>query len=226
MALTNRVTSSGTYGSSSVSHTLPSGSGNNRVLIGMAFQQRNPTNINTVTFNGVAPTGVIANPTSGTTLETLAVYWLDADLPASAGTYTLATDGAGTNLSVAGISYDGAKQALPADAQTATGTGTTSTSFTLTADAGSVGVMCMEIGDIAPVSAQTAFHAQTGASYGGFASYDETDLAVSYTHTNASKTVIAFAVEPASAGTGPKHIRPVTFLRSPSASTAGTGTVT
>jgi hypothetical protein len=82
----------GTAGAS-FSHTLGAASGNNRlVIVGVCGESNKDTDsvVTSATYNGVAGTqiGTVVSPDPGTVRATL-YYWLDADLPASAGTYTV-----------------------------------------------------------------------------------------------------------------------------------------
>lgn len=105
-----------TYGTL-CSHVLASGSGNNRVVVvGVTTRGFNNV-ISGATFNGVAMTAGPANSVYqfGYFVQTQLFYMLDAALPASPGTYTVAVGGSGTLWSVAGgsVAVTGAKQQAP-----------------------------------------------------------------------------------------------------------------
>lgn len=99
------------------SHTLASGSGNNRVLVVGVTTRGYFNTITGATYNGVAMT---AGPTTGVTqfgyiVQTQLFYLLDAALPAAAGAYTVAFSGSGTlwNGAIGSVCATGLKQQAP-----------------------------------------------------------------------------------------------------------------
>jgi hypothetical protein len=200
MALTNRQTAVGAAGNLTVSLSITSGSGNNRIAVLMGMQSRTPPNLATPTIDGVAPTGTINAYTDGT-LTVVGYYWTDSALPASGGSYTAGfAAGAGTNIYVSALSWSGAKQQIPADIKTVTTTTQTNTSFSLTADAGSEAVAQLRCPTVTPTnnSGQTSLLAVANFAV----AYDSADLNIGWTHASSSVTALAFAIEPAAAGSG------------------------
>lgn len=101
-----------------VSHTLNSGSGNNRLVI-IACVAEATTDINTPTYNG-SSTGVTLISQfngSGADIRVEVYYVKDADLPAGAGSYTVTYTGGGTpSAGIAVAAYTGVDQTTPHDA--------------------------------------------------------------------------------------------------------------
>lgn len=107
--MTSNIRSNGVVDSLTATVELVDGLGNDRVVIMAATQRRSTINLASPTFDGVAPSQVISEFSGGA----YAVYtykWNDADLPATAGTYTGTITGAVTNCSVMLVSMSGGAQ--------------------------------------------------------------------------------------------------------------------
>jgi hypothetical protein len=113
MALANRQTAaSGDAASTTIN--VATGSGNNRVAVAIAMQENGTLNLTSITLNGVAGTQLFtADDTGGFSHRILGVYWLDSDLPSSAGDYTLSCNATGTQRNVSGITYSSGAQSAP-----------------------------------------------------------------------------------------------------------------
>lgn len=103
MAITNIATST--------NKTISIGAaGNDRVVVALLGQSRNPTALSNIQFDGVAGT-LAASSDDGGTISAI-YYWLEADLPASAGSYTF-THSFLVNCSL--IYAEGVAQAAPVE---------------------------------------------------------------------------------------------------------------
>ena len=213
MAISNIQVASNSDGLS-CSLVIDQSSGNNRKVIAFVHQERSPLTITAPTLDGVTGTLIGTVTDAGSSVKCMAYEWNDAgansiaSMPAAAGTYLLATTGAGIEIQIAGLSCSGAKQTACADLRTETASSAADPSFTLTADAGSLA--CIGLMDangtqtLTNGSGQTDISApaSTGSATGG-ASYDSSDLTVSYTRSaSSSYCCVAFAIEPAAAGSG------------------------
>jgi hypothetical protein len=221
MALSNRQVASAA-GAGSVSLALTDASGNNRIVIGIVTQNRNPVDVTTMTYNGAAPSGSGPAIDNGT-FRTRMFYWLDANLPASGGSYTLATDGSGIGRSVHGYSASGAEQATVTDPETSAATAT-SVTFSLTASAGADSIIGLVTTNTATAGAsQTAILAPSAVNGSSQASsYDSGDTTVSYTMANGAHAAVAAAVQ--AAATSPTLTSPTGTAGNNG--TTATGTVT
>lgn len=201
MAITN-IRAASVADGLTVNLVLDQASGNNRVALGAATQNRNTVNIDTMTYNGVTGTQLATITNADSLYKTIIFYWLDAALPSAAGTYALATVGPGIDTAVHGISCSGAKQAAPADPQSAAGTtGGTTISFALTADAGSIAcIFGVSINGLPTAGAdQTAILAPATSGEADHASsYKTANATVSYTKNSGPYAYAAAAIEPAS----------------------------
>ena len=199
MSLTNvQTASAGT--AATVNLALTDGSGNNRKVLGFAMQDRNTVDITSMTFNGVTGTQVAAISDGSNFSRVLCFEWADAALPASGGTYALATNGSGIGRSVAGISASSAKQSTYATPYTQASSGTTM-GTTLTADAGSYALICADATNTLTTGAgQTNILAPVVANADSHAtSYKTSDFTVAYTVVAGGYVVLAVALEPAAA---------------------------
>jgi hypothetical protein len=211
MAISNIQTASNSDGLS-CSLVIDQASGNNRKVVATVHQERSPLTITAPTLDGVTGTLVASITDAGSTVKVLLYEWNDAGangiaaMPASSGTYTLATSGLGVDIQISGISCSGAKQTACADPRSDTGSNANDPSFTLTADAGSLGIIALmdatSTQTITKGSGQTDILAPTSSgAAAGASSYQDSSLTVAYTRAVSSSWVCAAcAIEPASAG--------------------------
>jgi hypothetical protein len=201
MAISN-IQTAGTTGVGSVSATVTQNSGNNRILIAAGTQKRSPPNLTGLTYNGVAGTQAVSID-NGTQARTVICYWLDADLPATGGSYTLAAVGPSiyTELGLEAFSCSGAEQAAPTDTDSAGTTGS-SISFSMTMGAGGVALLFVTADNtLTAGGSQTAILASTyTGSWEHAASYKTADGNISYSQTSAAYAAGAVAINEASAG--------------------------
>ena len=89
------------------------GSGSNRALALMAYQNRTPPNINTTapTFNGVSGHVITGFSLSNRALQLC--YWLDSELPSSAGSYELTWGASAGGVSASLLECTGINQSTP-----------------------------------------------------------------------------------------------------------------
>ena len=185
MAIANINTAPGGADVTSVSLTLATGSGTNRLVVACISQKRTPPNVTSATFDGIAGTQAVVY--SGDPAAWI-FYWLDADLPASAGTYTLACDGSTTILSISGFSCSGAAQSAPSDTDSIFST-VNNQSLAMTLPSGAVAIACGLYGaasTVTPYAGQTAILVPTidGTSRQHYAYYDTTDGTIGVTHAS------------------------------------------
>lgn len=124
--MATNITTAVTTGSDRPTITL-SASGNNRGVVASAFQSRNPPNITGLTLDGVSPAA--EQIIDDGIIRVIIGYWLDADLPASAGTYDVLVSGSTYSLNVGVVSADEVGQGAP-DYQSVS----TSESYTFSGD--------------------------------------------------------------------------------------------
>ena len=103
MAISNLTTS--------INKTITIGAaGNNRIVVALLGQSRSPTALSNIKFDGVVGTLAVSSDDGG---DIAAIYyWLEADLPASAGSYTF-THSFLVNCSL--VYAEGVVQAAPND---------------------------------------------------------------------------------------------------------------
>lgn len=215
MALANRYTNTESTGSCDVT---VGASGNNRIVVALLTENHwapanHAANVEIEGINGAVIT------TSGGDPEGLRVrgwYWLDADLPASAGTYSVdadGNDGNGRQLSV--IYYTGAKQSAPADAGNLALDYRGDITDTLTGDAGFTAVMASlwiyNSGNTVTISGdETALFNANQNNGLHVHTYNETDGGMSHDFSAFELSgMISFAIEPASGGGGGGSTIPV-----------------
>lgn len=197
MPLSNRSTA-GNGNGTSVTLNIPVGSGNNRVVVATAAQQRNTVSISSMTLNGVTGTSVGTVTSSDSFWRAIAYIWLDADLPASAGNYTVAVVGPGVDIGIAAIHYSGAAQnSAPAFATNSATSGATSLSLSPTLTSGAVIVQAGTQNTTTTGAGQTNIYASTATTNTFYmsASFDEADNTVSYTMPSSGYAAIAVAIE-------------------------------
>ena len=185
MAIANIQVAPGGDSVNSVSLVLDTGSGTNRLVVACISQKRTPPNVTSATFDGIAGTQAVVY--SGDPAAWI-FYWLDADLPASAGTYTLACDGSTTILSISGFSCSGAAQSVPSDTDSIFST-VNNQSLAMTLPSGAVAIACGLYGaasTVTPYAGQTAILVPTidGTSRQHYAYYDTTDGTIGVTHAS------------------------------------------
>ena len=189
MAISNIRTAPGGASVNSVNLELATGSGTNRIVVALVGQKRTTLDAGVATYNGVSGTLAVAD----TVDPGLWIYfWLDADLPASSGTYTLAVTGTTTVLSISGFSCSGAAQTGPSDTDSVANT-TTSQSVNMTLTAGGVALAVgMAAADATAYADQVTILASTlnGATYRHYAFYDVVDGLVGCTHTTAIDNIV------------------------------------
>ena len=200
MAIANIQVAPGGDSVNSVSLVLDTGSGTSRLVVACISQKRNPPNVTSATFDGIAGTQAVVY--SGDPAAWL-FYWLDADLPASAGTYTLACNGDTTILSISGFSCSGAVQSAPSDTDSISST-VSDQSLAMTLPSGAVAIACGLVGTsstVTPYAGQTAILAPTidGTTRQHYAYYDTTDGTIGVTHAS-TYNVMAGAVFDAASG--------------------------
>lgn len=197
MAITNIQTISAMALSASLSIT--DGSGNNRIAVVMGLQRRSTLNLANLTLNSASPTGLIAtvdNSSGGTPVRVIGAYWLDANLPASGGSYTIAMTGPDVNASIVGFSCSGAAQQAPTDiTQIAASSATVSAA--LTAAAGAIALIGLQTDGAATITSnanQTSIYSATRQD----SDYDSTDLNIGYSLSfSTPHAALAFALEAA-----------------------------
>jgi hypothetical protein len=112
MALVNKIP----YGPASGGVAQPvtiAASGNGRILIAAGLDDRNPSTFTTLYFNGVAGTLIEKRASVEGSQVAGLWYWLDADMPAAAGTYDITMDGDGSNRYIGALYAEGAPQNAP-----------------------------------------------------------------------------------------------------------------
>ena len=206
MAVANIRTNSSI--SNTVSIEVVGTSGSDRLVVGLFTQERSSDDIGIPTLDGVAGTQAGSTINSSNIQRITCFYWLDADIPATSGTYDIASAGLGSIMAHA-IYADNVEQQANSDfaSYNTDGTGTT---FTLA----SAGTDSLIVGGLVRnASAGTT-------SIGGSQSAIATDTAVgssrhisSYTATGDSHTYISDQSQPTAilavsfnsktAGTGP-----------------------
>ena len=205
MAIANIQSTDGA-GAGSLSLNVPAGSGNDRVAVAIVTQFKGDgVNASAPTLNGVSGTLIAGVGTSPDQYRAAAYYWLDADLPSSSGSYTVAITAGTGSLGLSAWCATGCKQSAPVDPRTVAEEGASTLSYTLTADSGSVAFLATiwNYGGSQTISAgssQTACLANYGADGGvHLHSYKTADLSVSHTYSGGFeyRSAVAFAVEPA-----------------------------
>lgn len=146
---------SGNDGATSYTVGVPA-SGNNRLLIVWLARERPDVNWTTPTYNGVAPAASLdAAVADGNGSAGTMHWWLDADLPGSAGDYTLTGWGGDTSIGVQWAAWTGVDQAVAdntydvgvTQATADQGDGTSAyTAVLSTLEADSLVAMCVEMG--------------------------------------------------------------------------------
>lgn len=207
MALPNRQTNTAAGGSCNIN--IAQGSGNNRYLVALLTENHwDAANHATVaTINGVNGTVIGTSGGNPDGLRVRGWYWLDANLPASSGTYAVTLDGNdGNGRQLSCVYYTGCKQAAPADITTLTLDYRGDSTDTLVADSGLTAIMAtiwiynsgntvtLGSGQVAIINANQnnglhthSYHEDSGAVSHDFSAYE----------LNGS---LAFAIEPAAAG--------------------------
>jgi type II secretory pathway pseudopilin PulG len=101
-------------GTGALAHAIGSGSGNNRLIIVCYGQESNGT-VDSMTYNGAAMTKIHREYNSdGAENVTEMWYILDADMPASAGTYNVSMSVTGGNdPGIVVLSFEGVEQQAP-----------------------------------------------------------------------------------------------------------------
>lgn len=187
---------------------IPIGSaGTQRYVVALVTQARGEGgNVSGVNLDGIA--GTLIGETGPVTdaMRAVAFRWMDADLPASAGTYSVELVGGDESTALSVVSATGVKQQEPADIRVFSGFSDT-LSETLSADDGAIALLAtvwnwggsqvITIGE-----GQTAIRESSGALSGCHAaSYGPADTAITHTYSaNEYVTSIAFALEPAEGG--------------------------
>ena len=151
------------------------GSGNNRCLALLVYQVRSPPNVSGVipTFNGVSG-HVVAEYALSTRCQQL-VYWLDSELPASGGTYTLSWAGTAGGINASLLECTGISQTSPVRTYSTNSTGVvgSGTSLSITASTQSGDLM---IGAFYQGAAGSTISGDAGTS----AVYASTSVALFY----------------------------------------------
>lgn len=198
MALTNQAYFSPTSEGLNIDVTVNTGSGNNRIVVGFGAQEISTLNLGSPTLNGTAPTGEIITQDNGQNRVT-AHYWLDGDIPASSGTYTLSYTGPDINAVVAAYYAEGAKQIVPHDIQSEAATGTTP-SFDINAVAGSttfIMTACGTTGTYTAGTDQSILLSDTTIDRDRQIEYKTSDSSVTHTFSVSSVYAsAAFSIEP------------------------------
>ena len=110
----DNVTARYNAGTGNLSHSISSGSGNNRLLV-VCYAQENDNTITSMTYNGVNMTKIHRESYySGTYNVTEMWYMLDDDMPSSAGAYDVSmTVTAGNGPGIVVLSFEGVAQQAP-----------------------------------------------------------------------------------------------------------------
>lgn len=149
--------------------TVDQPSGNNRLVVLMAGIRGTGTDLAGVALNGQGPSGQLPDVDTaefGNAVTVQRFYWLDADLPASAGSYNITgtTNGGAFLTGLGALSTHQSTQAAPTAGAGSTDTGTPTTSstpVTSTEDAALI-VDCLHvwhssIAGVTPTAGQTEF---------------------------------------------------------------------
>lgn len=131
------------HGADGVSSFPVAASGNDRVLVAYVMQGRNPLNVSTLSFNAVAGTTIGTQDSGDSQTRVHARYWLDADLPASAASYNLTSDGTSGTKYCFLVYAEGVDQAAFVEFLSGNSAGTTVSHDLTTADAGALCVFGM-----------------------------------------------------------------------------------
>jgi prepilin-type N-terminal cleavage/methylation domain-containing protein len=110
----DNVTSRYSSGTGDLAHVIGSGSGNNRLLV-VCYGQESYSTVDSMTYNGAAMTKIHREYNSeGAQNVTEMWYILDADMPASAGTYNVSMSvTGGNNPGIVVLSFEGVAQQAP-----------------------------------------------------------------------------------------------------------------
>jgi hypothetical protein len=205
MALANRsIASLNDATTAGTTLNIPVGSGNNRVVVAAITQFRSPVTVTAATLNGVVGTLVDTSDNPAATRRAIAYIWLDADLPSSAGDYTVAYTGAGTDVDIHAIHYSGAAQdSTPTSAKASADSGATSISLNPALTAGAIFIAATANATMTITGGQTAILASSNSGNVSHASgYKESAGPVSYSMSSAGYAAIAVSIEEAAGPSG------------------------
>lgn len=203
MTLANRSTASlNDATTAGTTLNIPVGSGNNRVVVVALTQFRSPVTVTAATLNGVAGTLVDTSDNPASTRRAIAYIWLDADLPASSGDYTVAYTGTGNDVAIHAIHYSGAAQdSTPASAKASADSGATSISLNPSLTAGAIFIAANHNTSLTITGGQTAILENANSGNASHSSgYKESAGPVSYSMLSSGYAAIAVSIEEASAG--------------------------
>lgn len=186
------------------------GAGNNRIVVLVAMEARNPASIQGATLNGVSGHVIVsANfPDFSTDLRNVVYVWFDADLPDAAGTYPIeAIKYSGGEYRSAILYAEGASQSTPTSYATKGSNppddAPEDTTITLTgASPDAISIMALSrIGwsdNLIAGEGQIEHLVDGEGGYRFWASYEKSDNQPTYGLTINEYAAIAVAIEPAS----------------------------